>query len=151
MEWSILIPLLVAAVGWLLVHRLAAWRDRAAKRREVRITYLIQAYRRFMDFYRAMRGPTPPNDFTEVESAITDIELFGSVSQIAKLRTFVQDLQKRDKVSLNDLAEDLRDDLRRELRLKRIEGRIVAAKISRADDEESPPAAQRTVSTGSPG
>ena len=49
MNWQLLIPLLittvVAVVGWLIAHALAAARDRANKRREMRVAVLIEAYR----------------------------------------------------------------------------------------------------------
>ena len=46
MGWSLMIPLLVAVLGWFIAHRLAAARDRANKRREVQVSYLIEAFRR---------------------------------------------------------------------------------------------------------
>lgn len=46
MNWSLTIPLLVACSGWFIAHRLAAALDRANKRREIQVSYLIEAFRR---------------------------------------------------------------------------------------------------------
>ncbi|HKP04352.1 MAG TPA: hypothetical protein VJU77_13450 [Chthoniobacterales bacterium] len=50
MNWQLLGPLLIttalAVGGWIVGHVLAARRDRANKRREQLIGYLIEAYRR---------------------------------------------------------------------------------------------------------
>ena len=49
MNFGLLIPLLVttlvAILGWVVAHAFARSRDRANKQREIRVNYLIQAYR----------------------------------------------------------------------------------------------------------
>lgn len=48
---KLLVPLLITAgvtiLGWFAIHQLTAWRDQANKRREQRIAFLIEAFRRF--------------------------------------------------------------------------------------------------------
>ncbi len=50
MNWDLLIPLLVTVIvslsGWVVVHRLEQSRDRSRRKQELRITSLIEAYRR---------------------------------------------------------------------------------------------------------
>lgn len=50
MNWGLLLPLLIttftAVAGWLVVHWMAAKRDQTNKRRDLRIQYLIEAYRK---------------------------------------------------------------------------------------------------------
>lgn len=43
---ALLIPTLVAVVSWFVGSWLAVRRDRANKRRDLRVQYLIEAYRR---------------------------------------------------------------------------------------------------------
>jgi hypothetical protein len=50
MNLPLLLPLIVTAAlaigGWYVVHRLSVNRDQQNKRRDLRIQYLIEAYRR---------------------------------------------------------------------------------------------------------
>jgi hypothetical protein len=78
MNWSLTIPLLVAVLGWFIAHRLAAARDRANKRREIEVSYLIDAFRSLRNVVHG-RVFDYADDF---ESAVLDIQLFGSVAQI---------------------------------------------------------------------
>lgn len=46
LSWSILISTGVVIAGWIVAHRLNLQRDTAAKRRDLRVQYLLDAYRR---------------------------------------------------------------------------------------------------------
>ncbi|MGH9799389.1 MAG: hypothetical protein ACRD82_03415 [Blastocatellia bacterium] len=50
MDWKTTLPILVTAgvtiLGWLVAHQFNAWRDRENKRRDQRIQYLVEAFRR---------------------------------------------------------------------------------------------------------
>ena len=88
MNWSLLAPLLVTTVvaifGWLVAHRLSAARDRANKRRDLRVQYLIDAYRKLEN---AGNRNTNTSDYAAaLELAVADIQLFGSPDQV-KLAT----------------------------------------------------------------
>jgi hypothetical protein len=71
---DLLVPLLITTavgiVGWYVAHGLAMRRDRAAKRRELRVQFLVDAYRRLESVsnrpFRAETGKV-------LESAIADI------------------------------------------------------------------------------
>ncbi len=68
MGWSLMIPLLVAVLGWFIAHRLAAARDRANKRREV-----LDAFRRLG---KGVHGRV--FDYAaDFESAVLNVQLFG--------------------------------------------------------------------------
>lgn len=140
MNWELLIPLLVttviAVIGWLIAHRLAAARDRESKRREERIKYLVEAFRRL-----ATVGNRPNlSEFAdELESAIADIQLFGTPEQIKKVQAFTKEMDEKHKASLNDLVTDLRQDLRKELRLPEVEGKMWWLRVKRKQDGQQPP------------
>lgn len=88
MNFSLLLPLLVTTIvavsSWVVAHRFAVNRDRAAKRRELRTSYLIEVYRRLE---RAVHRHEPlPTNEEDLESAIADIHLFGSAPLSAKFK-----------------------------------------------------------------
>ena len=124
-NWSILLPLLIttltAVIGWAIAHKLSAARDLKNKRREIRIGYLVEAYRKIE------RGSVPeakgykPEDF---ETAIADIQLFGSPKQVELAHQFAEAASRGDSPTLDLLLKELRDDLRRELDLGNVEKTI---------------------------
>ena len=132
MNWQLLIPLLVttvvAIIGWFIAHRLAAARDRESKRRDKRIQYLVEAFRRLAT---VGNRPNLSECAEELESAIADIQLFGTPEQINKVQALTKELGEKNKASLNDLVKDLRQDLRKELRLLEVEGKMWWLRIKR--------------------
>ena len=76
-----LIGALVVAVGWWVAHQSELNRDRIAKRRDLRVKYLIDAYRSLES--SSNRRPSLPAA-SEIESAIADIQLFGTPGQRLK-------------------------------------------------------------------
>lgn len=127
MNYDLLLPLLVTVVlattGWFAVHRLTANRERASKQRDVRVSYLIQAYR---DIGAATLRQPNSEQFVKLEYALHDIQLFGSASQIAKLQAAASQWEASGGADhLKSLLADLREDLRRELELPATEAQII--------------------------
>src|SRR5688572_22140427 len=93
---ALLIPALITAsvaiTGWIVAHWFTVRRDRAAKRRELRTSYLIEAYRRLERVVH--RDQTLPGSEDDLESAIADIHLFGSAQQVALAQAFVRDFSE---------------------------------------------------------
>lgn len=118
MNWPLFLQLLataaVAFMGAWLAHTFAASRDRKNKRRDQRITFLIEAYRR-LEFVANRPSLTDPKP---IESALADIQLFGSLSQIQLARAFVREFANTRSASLDAILEALRKDLRAELQLE---------------------------------
>lgn len=113
----------IAFVGWHTVDNLAAKRDRANKQRDLRIEYLISAYSKLAN--ASWRDPKPKSQyFADMETAMADIQLFGTDSQIENAKTMMNEFQKTGSSSLNELLRDLRNDLRREMDLPEIEGKV---------------------------
>ena len=121
MNYDLLIPLLlttiVAVIGWIVAHRLTASRERAGKRRELIVTYLIEAYRRLE---KASERHNEKVDMdAELESAFADIQLFGTVRQLEMTKGIIADFENEEVSNISDLIEDLRGTLREELQLEK--------------------------------
>jgi len=140
MNFELLLPLLttaiVAIVGWFAAHRLAASRDRANKRRELRVQYLIQAYRNLE--FASNRGQLTDAICKALESAIADIQLFGTVSQVTKAQEFVARFDKDRTTSLDELFSELRTDLRRELKLDTKVPKVRLVRMTIGDEQKGP-------------
>jgi hypothetical protein len=119
---TLLIPTVVAIVSWFVGSWLSVRRDRANKRRDLRVQYLIEAYRRLAT--ATERKETNAEYFADLDSAIVDVQLFGSAHQIAAAQKFAKQLAEHRMAQLSELLASLRDDLREELKLERVEGSI---------------------------
>src|SRR5437588_11608988 len=108
MNWQLLGPLLittlVAVGGWFIGHALTTRRDRLNKRREQRIGYLIEAYRR-LESCAHRRDALEASKF---ESAIADIQLFGTPRQVELVQTLVTEFAAERGASMDDLLHDCR-------------------------------------------
>lgn len=115
--------MVLATTGWFAVHHLTANRERASKQRDVRVSYLIQAYR---DIGAAALRQPNSEQFVKLEYAFHDIQLFGSASQIAKLQAAASQWEASGGADhLKSLLADLREGLRRELELPATEAQII--------------------------
>jgi len=110
---ALLIPTLVAVVSWFVGSWLAAKRDRANKRRDLRVEYLIEAYRRLAT--ATERKETNAEYFADLDSAIVDVQLFGSADHILAAQKFAKQLAEHRMAQLSELLASLRDDPREEV------------------------------------
>ncbi len=139
-DFKLLIPLLIttfiAIIGWIVVHWLAAARDRAIKRRELRVSYLIDAFRRIAD--ACNREPSVEHS-RFLESAISDVQLFGTTSQVKLAHEFATRMVSSGTGDLTKLLQELRDDLRYELGLDfpLVELQILRIKPTVSPEEQS--------------
>lgn len=100
------------------------------RRREQRIEYLVEAFRRLA---KAVHHPRLYEVAEDVQSAVADIYLFGSEDQIVRVESFVKDLSANQEASLDELLDALRNDLRKELRLSSVDRRIWWLRIEPTD------------------
>lgn len=117
----------VIVFGWRVAHRQELARDLAGKRRELRIQYLIEAYRRLEYVSNRLVTPSTAPDF---ERAIADIQLFGSRDQVDLAQTFARDFAKSGTAALDPLMSELRQSLRREINLDAVPPSIVYLRMS---------------------
>ena len=130
MKIELLIPLVittfVAILGWYIAHRLNVSRDRANKKRDLQIQYLIEAYRRLE---RASNRPKNYDNNAELESAIADIQLFGTAAQVKLAEKFSFDITQKSHAPTDELLINLRAVLRKELGLEEVNPQIVYLRL----------------------
>jgi hypothetical protein len=112
MDWKLFaqlaVTLVVAVLGGWVGHYFSARRDVANERRKLRISYLLEAYRRLEG---ASNRDDPKTSWPQFESAIADIQLLGSPHQVLLARQFAHDMVQNQNGSLYDLIFDLRQSL----------------------------------------
>lgn len=74
------VPSIVAVVGWFAAHQFNVHRDRQNKHRDLRIQFLLEAYRRLESV--ANREEKTEDQMLAFEPAVADIQLLGSPEQI---------------------------------------------------------------------
>jgi len=107
----------IVAVGWRVTHRFEMERSRAAKRRELKVQYLIDAFRQLEYVSNRPIGPITAPGF---EKAIAGIQLFGTARQVELAQQFATGMAEHRMHSLDELLADLRQSLRVELDLERV-------------------------------
>jgi len=122
--------LLAGVVCAILGHWLSGVRDRKARLREMRIKYLIDAYRVFT---KANRHPRIYEIADELEQAIADIQLFGSPAPIKLTKDFAFEMAANHTASLDDIQQVIRTYLRKELGEKVINDRMFWLQVSKQD------------------
>jgi hypothetical protein len=117
----LLITSIVTIVGWYIAHQIAVRRDRLAKKRDLRVQYLIDAYRKLesVTARKVLTDDERKDIIKNLESAIADIQLFGSSTHIKYAYEFTQELKTNMEPSLTPLLTALRNDLRSELNLSK--------------------------------
>ena len=134
---KLLVPAIVAVLGWFAAHQFNVHRDRANKQRDLRIQFLLEAYRRLES--AAERPETRSEERDKFESALADIQLLGTKEQIEELMQFFAKHSSNGGASILPLLELLRTHLRSELKL---ENSIPRIKVFRF---ESPPSKTKKI------
>lgn len=121
---AFLVPLLSAilgaVVGSLLVHRLTSIREIRGARREQRIDYLVQAYRRLIDAANRHDNLTD-EQIAGLETSLSDIVLLGEVQEVEAARRFMLNMAEGRGADLEEVISALRSSLRREIELSNID------------------------------
>lgn len=121
------IAAVVVVVGWYVVHYLSARRDQTNKRRDLRVQYLIEAYRRLE--YAGNR-PMTEEIAPEFERAVADIQLFGTPKQVELAQEFAVGFAQKGTHPLDPLLNELRKELRKELELEPVKPTIKYLRIT---------------------
>ena len=122
-SWFIIIPAIIVILGWYAVHYLTEERDRKNKLRDVQTQYLIDAYRSLANSSQRYPEKNSPY-FRKIESAIADIQLFGTKSQIEEVHRILPEYKKSATLPLDPLLNNLRNELRNELKLPSIKENV---------------------------
>lgn len=131
MNWSLLLPLLtttaVAVLGWFAAHWFSVSRDRANKRREMRLARLIDAYRALE---RSAHRPFTGSTADAVSDAFADVQLLGSQEQVALAQKLMEEFAANRGVDWQPLLLSIRDEIRTELRLSRLPASLKHLRIA---------------------
>ena len=128
-----IIGAIVAVLLWFLSARNLRKVDLLNKKREVRINFLIDAYRKIEN--SGNRSLEPNSEFTQhIESAIGDIQLFGTRNQAELAQKVSDTLADTGSVTYDYLLDELRKDLRSELKLEALPD---TRKIMRVFDKDT--------------
>lgn len=134
MDWSLIVPLAVTALigvtGWFVIHLLSSARDRENKKRDLRAQYLIEAYRRLEG---ASNRQLSSEATSALESAVADVQLFGTREQVGLAREFALGFASQGSASLDLLLGSLRRDLRSELKLAQVDEPITFLRVERQE------------------
>lgn len=138
-NWGMFITLLANTMlgigGWYVVDRLNKSRDIENKKREIKIEYLIKAYRSIQECsgYPIMAlTQASEKDIKrteDLEQAMTDIQLFGSIYQVREAREVCKKVEqtmndsgsRKFEWKADELLLDIRRELRKELLLEEID------------------------------
>jgi hypothetical protein len=122
----------IAILGGWLGHYFSARRDLTNERRKLRITYLLEAYRKFES--ASQRTRDHEQHWSALESATADIQLLGSPHQVRLARRGRDEMGQDSTASTVELLTDLRESLRAELKLEPVsEGILFIRFTGKAD------------------
>lgn len=116
--YNLIVPVIVAILGWYIAHRLSAHRDRLKKRQDERIRYLIEAFRLLS---MAVNHPRLCEVNQPLREALSIVQLLGTKKQNSLVAEFIAAIGGDGDANIDELLQDLRNDLRSELDLTPIE------------------------------
>lgn len=128
---GIIAGVIIAVSGWIITQ----YQARRATRRNMRINYLLDAYR-CID--RVGNRQMTAEDRRDLENAYSDIILLGSPAQVQLAETFARDFASTGEADSMQLLEDLRASLRRELLLEEVSPRSIWLRIGEQPSRGSP-------------
>jgi hypothetical protein len=131
---AIVVGVLVAVAGWLINEFFA----RRSVRRNLRIEYLLSAYRRLE--HASNRQMTEAHE-EALEEAISDVQLLGSPRQVEMATAFARQFAEDQRADTEQLLEDLRASLRRELQLEPVPPQRMWLRIARGGQSSVGPTA----------
>lgn len=126
MDWKLflqmIVAFLVAALGWWAAHWFTSRRDLNNERRKIIVQLLLEAYRKLESASNREEAKT---HWSDIESAIADIQLLGSLRQATLAMEFSTSMAKNQTASLDPILLELRDSLRSELKLSPLSKKII--------------------------
>lgn len=120
MNLNLFLPLIITSIitmlGWFFLHSLTKQRDKHNKQKDLRINYLIEAWRKLE--HAANRKNVDTLEY--LEKPIADIQLFGTKKQIEMVQALAKEIVETENANLTELLTELRQDLRKELNLEKV-------------------------------
>jgi hypothetical protein len=134
---------LIVIGGWFIAHRLSAKRDAANKRREIQVNALRSIY---MKLANASRRPMDVQVAQDIESLVSEIQLYGDKRLTDLTGTLVNDYKAGGWVSFDALLKELRDQIREDLSLSKIEGEVWWLRFKTESDKQKANESSATTS-----
>lgn len=134
---QIIATALVAVLGWWVVHYLTSRRDARQKLVNLRTERLLRTYDKIE---RASGGMVDRETLDNLETAIADLQLLGSLEQVELAQRLARKLagQHVGTLDISDVTKSLRDSLRRDLGLKPVKGDIITLRLTLSHDQPTP-------------
>jgi hypothetical protein len=120
--------------------------DILRKQRDIRVSYLIEAFRVLAKRANLPKGRSPLELAPQIESALADIQLLGTQEQIKAAMHFAKAEASHQLISMDDLLKTFRAELRQELALPPIDEPIWNLRYS--EEHRSIPPIQEQQSSG---
>jgi hypothetical protein len=117
LAFTIIGGICAAAIAAVLAHRLTSRRDQTNRRNDLRVEYLLSAYRVLADTSHRDLDPGSAHVRT-FEQGLADIQLLGSEQQAEMAVGIGKSLAENGEAQMDALLLSLRDDLRSELKLE---------------------------------
>ncbi|MGZ8218661.1 hypothetical protein [Methylomagnum sp.] len=118
------VPAVVAVIGWFAAHQFNVYRDRQNKRRDLRVQFLLEVYRRLES--AANREAKTEAQMLAFESAVADIQLLGTPEQVAATVSYLRQHAAGRRAQIDEVFRLLRRDLRKEIGLSgKVENSVV--------------------------
>lgn len=125
MDTELFLTLSITILGWYIIYRFDKYRDTENKKKDMRIDYLINAWRKLE--YAAARDKY--DVIEHLEKPVADIQLFGTKKQIELTMKLANSIINKEQDNLSELLTELRNDLRKELNLEKIKEEIKVLRI----------------------
>ena len=138
---SIVVALVLLAIRMFVLVRLRGQHQRENRQETERLRFMVMAYRSMAGSFTPATG----DNRLQMEEALADVVLFGSLRQVELASACAQALTRGEPVDFQPLIEELRADLRTQLGLEPIEaglqiphagpGPTRGAKLNRSDGD----------------
>jgi hypothetical protein len=130
-----------------LAHRFTSRRDVANRRSELRIQYLLGAYRTLADTaHRPLEEGTA--GARAFEQGIAEVQLLGSSGQAQMAVDIARSMASDGGAAMDDLLLSLRDDLRGELELEPLGEAPVHLRVTNLTKKQVPDSPGATMAAG---
>ena len=123
------IPMIISAIwgllGVIIGSVLTYRREEKNRRKNIRIEYLVNAYRDIGIFITRQNQECMTTEIYKLfEIAVRNIQIYGSPAEITLLQDYIDYLENpsNNEYSMDPLLNKLRDNLRKELKLKKLQG-----------------------------
>ena len=101
----------VVAIGWVIAHILNSQKDFRNKKREIRVSFLMEAYQTIAS---SANRETTEEEQKAFENAVEKIQFLGTKEQ---LKLLTQGIESRN---FTPLLEEMRNDIRNEFKLESV-------------------------------